>query len=588
MSASPNPNQVMSTLRMLGDQELGQYAKMHKSDPYIFPLAFQESMMRKQMRSQGAAQPQGPGGAPPPPVNEQALASMQQLPESSGIARIAPPGVATMAAGGIVGFAGGGTPEAPIEETIMRQREEIQQGLRSDFSPEIKAAMRNRPMSLDPGVIPGATGRGNRPTMANDPRLLGPTSPNETTGFDAERARNMALVYGDTPAAPAQPSAPAVPAVPPVAQQPRAGLGALGMGSGTSMSLSQSGGAAGAGAPGIPRMDIGARPADFDAEAAYDARMAKPTVDPQGAQRQALVDEEAKAARTQLEGRQGISAEQSKLYDKQEGRLAGRQENIEKEGKRNEAMSWITAGLEMMQAKGPGLAAIASGAQKGFSQYGAGLEKLKDAQERLDAAKDGVDANRLGAKKELLSAQSEYDRELAKGKREMLSGIERAYGVKAGEAQQLVKMQQEKTLKGQELYNQGAISNNNNATAMAAAQLQSSTQLRAAEIQAAAWRAGANRNPQLEMFVAMGGGDPVKGAQAYFGAQQGKSDPLGVIAKYRESLPDMSTTKGGLSKSSPPEQIMAAMMADLAAYSRVQGPRPAPMQNASGAAAVRP
>ncbi len=579
MSATPNPNQVMSTLRMLGDQELGRYAKMHKADPYIFPLAFQESMMRKQMRAQGAAPQQGAGA--PPPVNEQALASMQQLPENSGIARIAPPGVATMAAGGIVGFAGDAS--SLVATPAM-------DGLRWEDLPPVPGDSEEMPSIRFANSIKGAFSSEKRIDPKTGKAISFGEFMNRANGTKAPPNEN----YGNEglrqpgPPGPQPAAAPAAPAAQP---QPQAGLQALagaGGRTGSSISLSTRGGAAGAGAPGIPRMDIGARPADFDAEAAYDARMAKPTVDPQGAQRQALVDEEAKAARTQLEGRQGISAEQSKLYDKQEGRLAGRQENIEKESKRNEAMSWITAGLEMMQAKGPGLAAIASGAQKGFSQYGAGLEKLKDAQERLDAAKDGVDANRLGAKKELLAAQSEYDKELTKGKREMLSGIERAYGVKAGEAQQLVKLQQEKNLKGQELYTQGAISNNNNATTMAAANLQASTQLRAAEIQAAASRAGANKNPQLEMFREMGGGDAVKGAQAYFSAQQGKADPLGVIAKYRESLPDIAITKGGLSKSSPPEQIMAAILADVAAYSRVSAPRPAPVQNASGAAAVRP
>lgn len=579
MSATPNPNQVMSTLRMLGDQELGQYAKMHKADPYIFPLAFQESMMRKQMRAQGAAPQQGAGA--PPPVNEQALASMQQLPESSGIARIAPPDVATMAAGGIVGFAGDAS--SLVATPAM-------DGLRWEDLPPVPGDSEEMPSIRFANSIKGAFSSEKRIDPKTGKAISFGEFMNRANGTKAPPNEN----YGNEglrqpgPPGPQPAAAPAAPAAQP---QPQAGLQALagaGGRTGSSISLSTRGGAAGAGAPGIPRMDIGARPADFDAEAAYDARMAKPTVDPQGAQRQALVDEEAKAARTQLEGRQGISAEQSKLYDKQEGRLAGRQENIEKESKRNEAMSWITAGLEMMQAKGPGLAAIASGAQKGFSQYGAGLEKLKDAQERLDAAKDGVDANRLGAKKELLAAQSEYDKELTKGKREMLSGIERAYGVKAGEAQQLVKLQQEKNLKGQELYTQGAISNNNNATTMAAANLQASTQLRAAEIQAAASRAGANKNPQLEMFREMGGGDAVKGAQAYFSAQQGKADPLGVIAKYRESLPDIAITKGGLSKSSPPEQITAAILADVAAYSRVSAPRPAPVQNASGAAAVRP
>jgi len=38
---------------------------------------------------------------------------------------------------------------------------------------------------------------GGRPTMANDPRLLGATPPEETAGSDAERARNMAQVAGE-------------------------------------------------------------------------------------------------------------------------------------------------------------------------------------------------------------------------------------------------------------------------------------------------------------------------------------------------------------------------------------------------------
>jgi hypothetical protein len=110
MSATPNPAQVMSTLRMLGDKELAQYASMHKKDPYIFPLAFQESNLRKQMRAQGAG-----SAGPQPPINDQALQAMapQPLPEDVGLGRIAPPGVANMAGGGIVGFAAGelvGTP----------------------------------------------------------------------------------------------------------------------------------------------------------------------------------------------------------------------------------------------------------------------------------------------------------------------------------------------------------------------------------------------------------------------------------------------------------------------------------------------
>lgn len=512
MSASPNPNQVMSTLRMLGDQELGQYAKMHKSDPYIFPLAFQESMLRKQMRSQGAAQQQGPGG-PPPPVNQQALASMQQLPESSGIARIAPPGVANMAAGGIVGFAGneGSLVGAPIEETIMRQREEIQQGLRTDFSPEVKAAMRNRPMSLDPGVIPGATGRGNRPTTPYGPKLLGTTPPNETVGFDAERARNMAEVNAGAPAAPVAP----VPEVKPGLEglRERAGGAYPTGGAGGSMRASVSGGGAGPGtnlgpegaAPVMPTRS----PTDFSGALAKAMAGQNATTAPFAAERAELNAAADAAAKAQLEGRQGLYADQGKLYDKIDTRLNDRRGDIEKEGKRNEAMGWITAGLEMMQAKGPGLAAIASGAQKGFSQYGAGLEKLKAAQERLDEAADRVTESRLGSKKEQLAAQGEYDKALLSGKKDALADTMAHFNVSRQVATEMLKLQASEGQAFAQMSSQEKIAEATRRSQEKIAAGHDATSRYGAQLQASATRASAGRNPQLELVEALSA-DPKK------------------------------------------------------------------------------
>ena len=100
-----NPQNVLSSLRMMSDQQLQQYAAMHKNDPFIFPLAFQESQMRKQMRSESQAmQP------PAPKVADQALASMaaEPLPEEVGIGALPAQNLEGMAAGGIVAFDEGG------------------------------------------------------------------------------------------------------------------------------------------------------------------------------------------------------------------------------------------------------------------------------------------------------------------------------------------------------------------------------------------------------------------------------------------------------------------------------------------------
>ena len=99
-------NQITSTLRGMPDQQLQQYAMMHKGDPYILSLAVSESNQRKKLRM--AAQGQG-GGQQMPKVADAAIAGMaqQQLPEDQGIAQIPAPNMQRMADGGIAGYGDG-------------------------------------------------------------------------------------------------------------------------------------------------------------------------------------------------------------------------------------------------------------------------------------------------------------------------------------------------------------------------------------------------------------------------------------------------------------------------------------------------
>ena len=96
---------VSSTLRFMDDRALQQYAAIHKNDPYIFPLAFQESQNRQRLRmSQQGAQ----GMQPQPKVADQALAQMasQPLPEDVGIGALPAPNMTMAAEGGIMGYEG--------------------------------------------------------------------------------------------------------------------------------------------------------------------------------------------------------------------------------------------------------------------------------------------------------------------------------------------------------------------------------------------------------------------------------------------------------------------------------------------------
>ena len=120
--AIPNINQITSTLRMMGDSALQQYATMHKNDPYILPMAIAESNARKQVRSQAQARM---AMQPQPKVADASIAEMAaptQLPEQQGIAQLPAPNIQTMAGGGIVAFADGGYAEGGMgaSEPVIR------------------------------------------------------------------------------------------------------------------------------------------------------------------------------------------------------------------------------------------------------------------------------------------------------------------------------------------------------------------------------------------------------------------------------------------------------------------------------------
>lgn len=102
-----NPNSIIADLRMKSDKELQDFAAMHKNDPFIFPLAFQESQMRQRMRSAQQAQM---AGQEQPKVVDQDLQEMtaQPLPEDVGIAQLPVENIQSMASGGIVAFEEGG------------------------------------------------------------------------------------------------------------------------------------------------------------------------------------------------------------------------------------------------------------------------------------------------------------------------------------------------------------------------------------------------------------------------------------------------------------------------------------------------
>lgn len=144
-----NVQQITSRLARLPDQALQQYAAMHKNDPFIFPLAFQESQMRKQVRAEEQAKQQQPQAK----VVDQNLAAMaaEPLPEDVGIAQLPAnnlQGIATGAAGGIVAFDDGG--EVPGYADGVAVKDPVQR-----FANQYRAVAEQvgQRLGVDPGVL---------------------------------------------------------------------------------------------------------------------------------------------------------------------------------------------------------------------------------------------------------------------------------------------------------------------------------------------------------------------------------------------------------------------------------------------------
>ena len=124
---------IMSNLRMMPDADLRRYAEMHKKDPYIFPLAFQESQDRQQMRAGQQAQM---AGMEQPKVVDQALNAMgprqampaPRLPEEQGIGALPAKNLQRMADGGIVGYADRG---AVTDGTKVSNAEQLERDAES-------------------------------------------------------------------------------------------------------------------------------------------------------------------------------------------------------------------------------------------------------------------------------------------------------------------------------------------------------------------------------------------------------------------------------------------------------------------------
>ena len=375
-----NVNQITSQLADMPDQALQQYAQMHKDDPYTLSLAVAESNRRKQMRTAA----QGQGRPQPPKVNEQEVQNMapQQLPEESGIAQLPAQNLARMAGGGIVAFADAGLVQetsSPVgrmlggawdtfkqfnqrmDDRLIDKRElefrrlRAKQGMFEQLTQEQQAA-RNAELADITQKQQDARNAGPTDMKAYGPTqqdqralYVVPASSKSKTPVVPEGSVDPTAKLREKTAPTARPAVPAVPAVP-------------------------------------------AR----DYMALQDKMLQERSglVDPTANAREEVNKAKKAAASLEAESFEKYVASRPQAYVGAEKRATAREAALTKDTQRNEAMSFVNAGLAMMQSTGKGLAGIAEGAAVGTKQYMQGLEKIKLAKEKMDETHDKIEEYR--------------------------------------------------------------------------------------------------------------------------------------------------------------------------------------------------
>lgn len=108
-----NVFELANALRSMPDQQLVQLAQMHQNDAAVMAAVMNEKANRDKLRASASAAPAPQGQQPT--VREQMLAGLGNIPTE---------GMASMADGGIVSFAGGGTSSTPTLDEIRQYQAE--------------------------------------------------------------------------------------------------------------------------------------------------------------------------------------------------------------------------------------------------------------------------------------------------------------------------------------------------------------------------------------------------------------------------------------------------------------------------------
>jgi len=436
---------VSSTLRFMDDRALQQYAALHKNDPYIFPLAFQESQNRQRLRMQQqvaqAAQPQ-------PKVTEQALAQMapQPMPETQGIGALPARNMQQMADGGIAGYDDDANFAQRSEPVVMMAEGghvPRYQGNPVDGSlVRARGPYANAPYAGVMGDIPGYT-PGVTPFMpqAGAPEEL----PFFQRQLAAAREKGMQYQLSQAQARIAQ----GVGTAPDFAIVAEAQRKADASAPPTRRADYETT----APAPKVdaaPKVDTGRKDTERRVKPAIDTARKEPAAEKaseptgldaliaqrtretelaQGALRNQRVglasqlEQEALGAKEEGEKRR---KERGDVFASREARLAEREKGIAGLGDKYMGLALLQAGAAMMSTPGNLGSVLGKGIQVGSERYIAGIDKINAAKDKFAEARDRLDELRLNRddmnEKEIKEENSAIRRARVQGQQLFLEG----------------------------------------------------------------------------------------------------------------------------------------------------------------------
>jgi ribosomal protein S16 len=367
---------VSSTLRFMDDRALQQYAAMHKNDPYIFPLAFQESQNRQKLRMNQQAQA---GAQPQPKVADAALAQMappqaQPMPEAQGIGALPAPNMQFAAEGGILGYDDADLAERSEPVVMMAEGGVARYQVGGPtFDPATGVVV------ADPAAYGGTDDR----TLFE---RLGIFNPENRRAL--EKAEREQAIREEAAKAAKTPGAKAAAAAAPTTTTPAPTVDAA-----PKPDTTRKTGPSNKPAAAASTADKG--PTGIEALADKLTRSTDLALGEQRNARAGLSSRMEQEATEYAADTKNRIKEEGDVFKGKEERLAAREKGIEGLGDKYMGLALLQAGAAMMSTPGNLGSVIGKGIQVGSERYIAGIDKINAAKDKFAEARDRLDDLRL-------------------------------------------------------------------------------------------------------------------------------------------------------------------------------------------------